>query len=299
MNKVNKSGDTIAGDLVIPVGITLSFHTNGYFGYYLRDNGEKLQVLDHDNHMLLQFGYNSVPETIGGVPLATTAELLNKAVIFTSLGQLGLSGAVTMTQVCAALPNECIFRMRNSLHYSDKVSDAPVEYCQITINNSIGGYTRCEAFDTIDNRVYTASYRPNTSPAFSGWIPTATTTPPEEHALPLAEGKIGADYNACRKEQNGRVTLFVSIRRADGADLTGYEGAFTLPIGFRPYRNEVRRIDLSGADGNPAGYAHLHIYPDGNAGIAGFGTGAKTAFCECGFWTAQGPGNVKAIADHG
>lgn len=121
---------------------------------------------------------------------------------------------------------------------------------------------------------------------FRNWIRLATATLPDEHTLPLAEGKVGADYNTFRKEQNGRVTLCVSIRRTDGSDLTGFEGAFTLPGGYRPYREEVRRIDLSGADGNPAGYAHLHIYPDGNAGIAGFGTGAKTAFCECGLWTA-------------
>ena len=121
---------------------------------------------------------------------------------------------------------------------------------------------------------------------WSPWLKLATATPPQEHALPLAEGKAGVDYNAFRKDQNGRVTLFVSIRRADGADFTGYEGAFTLPEGYRPYRNEIRRIDLVGADGGPAGYAHLHIYSDGNAGIAGFGTGVKTAFCECGFWSA-------------
>lgn len=126
----------------------------------------------------------------------------------------------------------------------------------------------------------------NMAQAWTPWVSQVTATPPEEHDLPLAEGKVGADYNTFRKEQNGRVTLCVSIRRTDGSDLTGFEGAFTLPGGYRPYREEVRRIDLSGADGNPAGYAHLHIYPDGNAGIAGFGTGAKTAFCECGFWTA-------------
>lgn len=120
---------------------------------------------------------------------------------------------------------------------------------------------------------------------FRNWILLATATKPEEHTLPLAEGKVGAAYNAFRKEQNGHVTLFVSLRRADGADLTGYEGAFALPEGYRPYREEMRRIDLAGADGNPAGHAHLHIYPDGNAGIAGIGTGARTAFCECGFWT--------------
>ena len=117
------------------------------------------------------------------------------------------------------------------------------------------------------------------------WVPIATATPPQEYDLPLAEGKVVNGSCTYRKGQDGRLTLFVAVKRADGADLSGVEGAFTLPVGYRPLRQETRHIDLTDITGSPAGYAHLHIYPDGIANIAGIGGGAKSAFCECGFWT--------------
>lgn len=127
---------------------------------------------------------------------------------------------------------------------------------------------------------------PNGSYSWHGtWTPIATATPPQEYDLPLAEGKVVNGSCTYRKGQDGRLTLFVAVKRADGADLSGVEGAFTLPVGYRPLRQETRHIDLTDITGSPAGYAHLHIYPDGIANIAGIGGGAKSAFCECGFWT--------------
>lgn len=65
----------------------------------------------------------------------------------------------------------------------------------------------------------------------------ATATPPQEYALPLADGYVaGASGAFYSKTQDGIVTITISdVQRADGLGLAS--GIIsTIPVGFRPHR---------------------------------------------------------------
>lgn len=94
---------------------------------------------------------------------------------YTTLAQLGLSGEVTMEQVCAALPPHSTFQARNGPDDTNKIVDAPARYTMITVDQSVSGYIFCEATDGTSCARYHAFYQSNVTPKFKGWMPVAAS----------------------------------------------------------------------------------------------------------------------------
>lgn len=109
------------------------------------------------------------------LPVEVVMKTNHQLLAYTSLDQIGLSGAVTMEQVCDALPDNSVLTIANSVTASDRVSDAPTDYCCITIIRSTVGYCYCLASPSTsssgaDLGLYKASYRSQSTPKFSGWV---------------------------------------------------------------------------------------------------------------------------------
>lgn len=69
-----------------------------------------------------------------------------------------------------------------------------------------------------------------------GWVPTATATPPQEYALPLAVGYIATIGRKCgySKAQDNLVLVNVAVGHTSGSVPIGDQICATLPAGYRP-----------------------------------------------------------------
>ena len=98
---------------------------------------------------------------------------------------------------------------------------------------------------------------------WSEWFPLANATPPQEYALPLAEGvtTVGAVYkNVYSKDQFGIVRVWFSVR-FESIPASGTH-VFNLPEGFRPDSTCCAAAVLSMAEYYNAIVA---IHPSGDA----------------------------------
>ena len=70
---------------------------------------------------------------------------------------------------------------------------------------------------------------------WNGWQPIATAAPPQEFALPLAEGIIATSWGASLywKNQFGEVTVLLFVAPSSGT-ISSQQTVALLPAGFRP-----------------------------------------------------------------
>ena len=148
---------------------------------------------------------------------------------YTALAQLGLSGLVTMEQICEAMPNNSVFYLASN---PEILSDGPSGYAAIVVQKQYANYVLCNAVDSAGKH-WQSSYRSLATPKFRGWVPIATAAKPQEYDLPLAAGVTGAARYS--KTQEGLLIIPIEIKKADGTAF-GSEFVATSPEGFRPRR---------------------------------------------------------------
>ena len=79
-------------------------------------------------------------------------------------------------------------------------------------------------------------WRKARGPEWQAWEFAATTTPPQEFDLPLAEGWEGNVNHKYLKTQEGIVIINSEFLLSDGASVTSGSTIATMPQGFRPQR---------------------------------------------------------------
>ena len=93
--------------------------------------------------------------------------------IYKSLAEIGLSGKVTMNQVCSALPQYSCLMTSNSTSSANTISDAPCSYGFIEIvKNGIYGHARATRGGSSSYEYYLGAYYGASDGAyqgFSGW----------------------------------------------------------------------------------------------------------------------------------
>ena len=165
-------------------------------------------------------------------------DLLHKADIYHNLSELGLSGGVTVSQVCEAMQDGWIFSAWNDTEVSPCISDVPDRYTLITIYRAAEPYVVCRAVRILDGQEYVGTWTPDRDQNWSGWMPQATATPPQEYDLPLMEewhASHSWDKNCYCKTQDGFVTVNFSAENTGDvvSEDSGYVISY-LPEGFRP-----------------------------------------------------------------
>ena len=115
---------------------------------------------------------------------------------------------------------------------SPTITDSPFTVCTFRIVKRNNTRCYCVAIERDNNGIETATWTSSLSPAFSGWTPLATATPPQEFNLPLADGITALQPCTYWKNQFGEVTIGGC---ASGAVSHGSTIA-TLPEGYRPSR---------------------------------------------------------------
>nr|WP_162990929.1 hypothetical protein [Maliibacterium massiliense] len=89
---------------------------------------------------------------------------------YSALSQLGLTGPVTMAQVCGAMPDDAVLMLRSGAGDADHITDAPRTYCGVLIiRASNHSYVRCMAFAPDATDTWTGIYNNTLSPPFAGW----------------------------------------------------------------------------------------------------------------------------------
>lgn len=162
-------------------------------------------------------------------------DLLHKADIYHNLSELGLSGGVTVSQVCEAMQDGWIFSAWNDTEVSPCISDVPDRYTLITIYRAAEPYVVCRAVRILDGQEYVGTWNPDRDQNWSGWMPQATATPPQKYALQLAEGWVRVNAAEYWRTQEGVVIVTFRVARENGAGLQqGNWIVATLPEGFRP-----------------------------------------------------------------
>ena len=137
---------------------------------------------------------------------------------YTSLEQLGLTGPVTMEQVCAALPSGSMYVFGNNR--STDISDVPLQYSLITIaGSSWAAYCECHQYGV--QQYWVGAYYTSASQKFTGWkkIAMETIVPPGT-IVPSAAASVPAGYLSCEGQAVSRTTyadLFAAIGTAYGA----------------------------------------------------------------------------------
>lgn len=113
--------------------------------------------------------------------------------IYKSLTEIGLSGKVTMNQVCSALPQYSCLMVSNSTSGSTSISDAPCSYGFIEIiKNGIYGHARATRGGSASYEHYLGAYygaSDGSYQGFSGWtrmMPNVLTAYEHGTALPTS-----------------------------------------------------------------------------------------------------------------
>ena len=89
--------------------------------------------------------------------------------IYSSLNQLNLSGAVTTTDVLAAMPNQSILLISNNVSSgTNYLSDVPIEYSIVELRRDVSfGYAKATRLSATIPEFYEANW--HASNGFSGW----------------------------------------------------------------------------------------------------------------------------------
>ena len=96
---------------------------------------------------------------------------------YTTLSQLGLSGAVTLQDVCDKLPAYSTFRMPNRKGTGSYVSDVPQNYGTLTINTcDAGGYINVNFIQSDSNNIIEYNKKYTSSHGWSDWVTTFNQT---------------------------------------------------------------------------------------------------------------------------
>ena len=104
------------------------------------------------------------------------------------------------------------------------------------------------------------------SPAWEGWVPQATATPPQEYNLPLTGvSDVGNENSRYSKDQFGEVICQISV--TPGADIPSYAILATLPEGFRPKKSVS--VPAMIAIGGTRDIGQVGINPTGEIGYYG------------------------------
>ena len=89
---------------------------------------------------------------------------------YTALDQLGLSGAVTTAQVCAAMPPCSKLVLRNTLTDANRITDAPHGLFVVSIvRPGLASDCKCTAADLDSADQRTGVYSADNVPSFGGW----------------------------------------------------------------------------------------------------------------------------------
>jgi hypothetical protein len=213
LGAVSKNGDTMNGGLTIndsqnkALAITIDRTINGTHyklesspssaagNFYYEKGSEvvnKLQ-LTADSTVL------GKPLTIasGGTGATTAADARTNLginyTIYKSLSEIGLSGKVTMNQVCSALPQYSCLMVSNSTSSSNSISDVPCSYGFVEIiKNGIYGHARATRGGSASYEYYLGAYYGATDGSyqgFSGWtrmMPNVLGTYEHGTALPTS-----------------------------------------------------------------------------------------------------------------
>lgn len=174
------------------------------------------------------------------------AALSNKANVYLNLAAIGLSGQVTISQVCAAMQDGRFFAAWNDTSFENCISDAPDTYTLITIYRAAAPYVICRAVRISDGKEHVGTWNPDREPNWTGWVPQTTDTPPQEYDLPLTEGITALQPCSYYKNQFSEVTIggCTSGPVSDGATIA------TLPVGFRPCHTVERPATFQADDGS-------------------------------------------------
>lgn len=170
---------------------------------------------------------------------AIKAAMSNKAALsdhqlrtYTTLAQLGLSGAVTMEQVCAALPNGAELSFLHREDRADRISDAPFNFGNVSIYKGDPNNVSCKAYASASPTAYIGIFRVMDNPRFSGWIKSPTATPPTWYDVPLEAGWAKTADVKYGKDGAGKGYLVGVVNKASVP--LASETILRLPEGYRP-----------------------------------------------------------------
>lgn len=121
---------------------------------------------------------------------------------------------------------------------------------------------------------------------WSRWDLLATSTPPQEYALPLETGYTKAASHACNysKAQDGTVLVHIAIEHTSGILPTGYCHAASLPEGYR--KAEIIGRQYNAGEG-------VYINPDGHI-FYSLTNARKTLIDTLEFRTSYGPNALQS-----
>ena len=202
-----------------------------------------------------------------GSPQTISAALSNKANVYLDLSAVGLSGQVTISQVCAAMQDGRFFAAWNDTSLENCISDAPDTYTLITIYRAAAPYVICRAVRMSDGKEYVGTWNPDREPNWTGWMEQACATPPQQFNLPLADGLIQSSASWYSKDQFGQVHVHGAISAGSGS-LEWDTLVATLPEGYRPSAKiESAAAFASGVENGPGSVAvsadgTIKVFPD-------------------------------------
>lgn len=192
------------------------------------------------------------------------------------LSAVGLSGQVTISQVCAAIQDGWSFAAWNDTSLETCLSDAPDTYTLITIYRAAAPYVVCRAVRISDGMEYVGTWNPDREPNWTGWRQYATATPPQEYDLPLLDGWTNIDRSTYFKTQENVVVLTLSAQYISGV-ITGESCVATLPEGYRPTKTIPALCGIS-ATGTETGY--IKVDASGNVFFGADGQGINKVFAQ-------------------
>lgn len=200
---------------------------------------------------------------------------------YTSLAQLGLSGAVTMEQVIEAIPNSsCALIQSSGPTTANYIVDTPGPsyYWQIKIDKSSANYVFCRAMrsnNAIEELAYEGRYHSLYTPKFQGWRSIATATKPQEYDLPLAAGVTRGKRCVYSKAQDSLVVVRFSAAFPATASRTQKIG--TLPAGYRSSEATVGAGKITHTSGDTTTAAAVELWENGDITVYGNTTGFTSA----------------------
>ena len=135
----------------------------------------------------------------------------------------------------------------------------------IAMNSSAAIYSICVATNPYNRKQYVGFIYDG---VWSGWKQIATATPPQKFNLPLSDGyetyASSSGYeNVYYKDQEGIVSVEISIRKIDGFKTGSYSAIAQLPEGFRP---AFMKHNMAYSYG-PYGWSAIFVRPNGTIDV--------------------------------
>ena len=148
---------------------------------------------------------------------------------YTDIGQLGLSGAVTMAQVFAAMSDNSMIQVYSSPSFADRISDMPVNDSNIEIHRD-GGMGYCYGYRPGYGIYYGECTGDSSNPTFSGWEKVVVTSDTSGNIVVQKQGQKSSLFLV--NTPNGAASL--QSGSASASDTTAILYGFEVPEDLPP-----------------------------------------------------------------